>query len=402
MFIRSLSKNLSLEDLRELERRIPYQKIHDSPTLKFYTNWSIYDRYIFSEDDLYKDLYVKSLGDLYERATADIYYLGSKVEILSNKNSHIDVRYYPRKEILEGSVREFFNIPDLFESKMILRHLLDISSGLYIDIKDSSKDLLKIYVGGSFKNSHLSQHIYIRIRDGVKSKILFIVDAPEDGMRTLFNEFNLENNAEATIGFVMFGGSASYNRNYLSLDKGSSVRFFTVIFGGEASTLINSYYLNGERSSVFSRSFTLSRGDEWIHNAEQAFLENIDTESRIFMRGVAYDDSKNIMRGYAKQNKDARRSKASVDVQGINLGGRSLLVTAPFIEVLSGDVDEASHSASQYTLDLDAEFYLRSRGLDKDNATKILLKDYVEDYISGVDEDLQKVFREYLANSFTS
>ena len=386
---------------QEIKENIPYQKISDSPTIKLYTNWKEYDKYIYDPqkhfiDPLSDNNVVKKIAGDYDL----IYYKDSLV--INKESRNFEVALLERKKLFDeingDSIEKIFTLINPETSKIYAKHIADISSVMILRLFDDLNEPIKIYVGGCFKDSHLSQHLVVITDKEIRSSLLLYIDPPDNCMRSFVAEYFISKDSEINLAVVNIGKEPSYYSNNFMVDERGKVNVYSVSVGGYASRFENRAYLSGEEASYQSLGFSLSRYRDWIHIPDIVHLYYPRGSAHIDLRGVALDESKNILQGYAKQHENSTGSRAHISVFGINLGEKSLLVTTPFIDVLNGNVEEASHESSQYTLDPDTEFYLRSRGIEKREAIKLIIGDFVEDYLLKIPAQYSKYFRKILGS----
>lgn len=382
----------------EISNKIPYQYISDSPTIKHYTNWAEYDKY-----DSLEKLLSGSTQEISSEivSTYDVTYYVNRIF----HNSDLDIMFFERNDLLNDKHAiddRVLSLLNPYSSKIYAKHIANLSSLLYLNIHKTNRDPLKIYVGGCIENSHLAQHITIVFSNCTPVSLVIHIEPPKNCFRSVFVEYFFEEGSEAHITVINLGDKASYYSHNIDLERNSRARFYTLSLGGVASRFENRIFLRGENASYSSNNAVLARRGEWIHSLEIAHLYKPSTDVEIDMRGVALEDSRNILQGYAKQYEESIDSRVFVSVSGINIGEKSLLVTTPFIEVLNGGVREASHNASQQTLDPDQEFYLRSRGLSREEAVKIIIQSYFNDYLLKIPEKQRDYLKQILSSYYNT
>ena len=83
-------------------------------------------------------------------------------------------------------------------------------------------------------------------------------------------------------------------------------------------------------------------------------------------------------RGLARIAREAVDSETSIDSLILLLSRKARANAVPILEIRTSRVTSARHAASVASLDEDHLFYLASRGLSRDEATKLLLRDLLE------------------------
>jgi Fe-S cluster assembly scaffold protein SufB len=72
--------------------------------------------------------------------------------------------------------------------------------------------------------------------------------------------------------------------------------------------------------------------------------------------------------------------------------------TQPIILVETGEVEGARHSAADAALDEEREFFLRARGVRREDLPKLLVASLVDQYLSSLYEASRRVVEPVLAS----
>ncbi len=129
---------------------------------------------------------------------------------------------------------------------------------------------------------------------------------------------------------------------------------------------------------------TRLRGLHWLNGAQLA-----DTHSRVRFAGpegtldqlhkvVADGDSRSVFNGCVQVPRDAQRTRASQLSRGLLLSDRARIDTKPELEIVADDV-RCTHGATISRPRQEQLFYLRSRGIDAEQASRLLLRGFGEE-----------------------
>lgn len=99
-------------------------------------------------------------------------------------------------------------------------------------------------------------------------------------------------------------------------------------------------------------------------------------ESNTLVRGVINDQAKGEFSGKIIIEENASRSIARLENKNLLVSQHAEMVTRPQLEVFNDDV-QCTHGATVGHLDLQALFYLMSRGIPEENAKKMLMESFV-------------------------
>ncbi len=137
-----------------------------------------------------------------------------------------------------------------------------------------------------------------------------------------------------------------------------------------ASTCINSAYnING-----------------WATVGTVTNIEHLhqSTYSKQLIKGVVDGNSKGVFKGKVHIAPNAVNTQGYQLHKAIILSDNSEVDVKPELEIFADDV-KCSHGATCGELDKDQMFYLRSRGISEENAKQILIKAFIEEPFSSID-----------------
>lgn len=105
--------------------------------------------------------------------------------------------------------------------------------------------------------------------------------------------------------------------------------------------------------------------------------------SNQFYKGIAADDSTAVFNGRIIVQPDAQKTNAYQSNKNILLSDQATINTKPQLEIFADDV-KCSHGCTIGQLDEEALFYLRARGIPKEQAEIMLLQAFAEDIVAQV------------------
>ena len=112
-------------------------------------------------------------------------------------------------------------------------------------------------------------------------------------------------------------------------------------------------------------------------------------------KGILDDSSSGVFSGKIFVRPDAQKTNAYQSNKNILLSDNATINTKPQLEIFADDV-KCSHGCTVGQLDEEALFYLRSRGISKDNAQSMLLKAFAEDVVTQIKYEPLKNYVEQL------
>ena len=115
-----------------------------------------------------------------------------------------------------------------------------------------------------------------------------------------------------------------------------------------------------------------------------------ESKSNQHIKGILQKDSSGVFQGKVVVSQDAQKTDAFQFNQNLLLSENAEVNVKPELEIYADDV-KCSHGATTGELDEQMLFYLRSRGLNKEEAKKILIEGFVNELFENVaNKELKK------------
>ena len=114
------------------------------------------------------------------------------------------------------------------------------------------------------------------------------------------------------------------------------------------------------------------------------------------IKNILLEKSKGIFQGKVLVSNAAQKTDAYQLSKGLILDDKSEFSTKPELEIYADDV-KCSHGSTSGNIDQDAVYYLMTRGLSKKEATKLIIKGFLNDVVSEIeDPQVKKLIDEHL------
>ncbi len=149
--------------------------------------------------------------------------------------------------------------------------------------------------------------------------------------------------------------------------------------------------------SIFNGAF-LPTGNEHVDNHTTMDHTSTDGTSSELYRGIMYGTSTGVFNGKVFVRPDAQRTNAFQQNTNIVADRGASINAKPELEIYADDV-KCAHGCTVGQFDLDALFYLKSRGIDEKAAKTLLVEAFLADVISNVPstelrEEIMKIYTE--------
>jgi Fe-S cluster assembly protein SufD len=115
-------------------------------------------------------------------------------------------------------------------------------------------------------------------------------------------------------------------------------------------------------------------------------------------KGIVDDKATAVFNGKIMVQPDAQKTNAYQSNKNILLSDQASINTKPQLEIFADDV-KCSHGCTVGQLDETALFYLRARGIPKENAQAMLLQAFASDILAQVKPEL---LREHIRQLITA
>ncbi len=103
-----------------------------------------------------------------------------------------------------------------------------------------------------------------------------------------------------------------------------------------------------------------------------------NTFGRVVIKGVAANGARVVVDGMVKIGKEARKTDSFLEMRILLLDKKSSAVAEPKLEIENNDV-RASHAATVGKIDDEQLFYLESRGINLEEAKKIIVEGFLKE-----------------------
>jgi Fe-S cluster assembly protein SufD len=165
----------------------------------------------------------------------------------------------------------------------------------------------------------------------------------------------------------------SVNRFSARLERDAALNYNNFDFGGELARNDIIADIVAAGASVNLRGLYLAAGTQHIDNHTRVDHRVGPATSSEEYRGILNGRARCVFNGKAIVHDGADGTDADQSNHNLLLSDKAEIDTKPELEIYADDV-KCSHGATVGQLDKSAFFYLRSRGLDKDEATQVLTR----------------------------
>lgn len=190
--------------------------------------------------------------------------------------------------------------------------------------------------------------------------------------------------------------STVYNAHRAVVEKDARMLTIPLVFGGQLSKNSFGVTLNGKGSN--SKMYGMLFGTQRQHFDNHTLHHHAsgNTTSDIDFKVVLKDKANSAYTGLIKIDKHAKTCEAYQENRNLLLNKGCNAETIPELEILNEDV-MCSHGATIGPLDPEMVFYLKCRGIDQEEAVRMIVSGFINNTMKLVPEDLKNRITEFVS-----
>ncbi|MDX6687367.1 MAG: Fe-S cluster assembly protein SufD [Baekduia sp.] len=167
--------------------------------------------------------------------------------------------------------------------------------------------------------------------------------------------------------------------------KDAQLDWTTLAFGGGNGKVFLESTLDGQGSHAKVTGAYATRGRQHVDYDTLQEHAAPDTVSDLAFRGLISGRSSAVWRGMIKVDPGAQRTDAFQEARNLLLGKKAHADAIPGLEILADDV-RCTHAAAIAQIDPEQIFYLRSRGLSKATAERLVVEGFLGAIVERYEE----------------
>jgi Fe-S cluster assembly protein SufD len=313
-----------------------------------------------------------------------VIYNGHYIETLSSIPSGIQL--LSGMEYLE-KINWEFNSPE--GSPFDLLNTAFMDSGMSIVVDQNvivEKPIRMLFISSDLENLMVTPRIHIDL--GESSSATFIEDHRGDSDSFFQNGstfVTLKQNAQLDHIRIQSNSVTTANIVSIQVEQNADSRytFFQFADGSQLGRLNIYNKLKGEGANSDINGLTLSNDSQHLDNHIITDHQVPHCSSSQNFKTVLQDHSSGVFNGRTIVRKDAQKTDSSQSNKNLLLSKSALMNSNPQLEIYADDV-KCAHGSSTGTLDKNALFYLRSRGLDVLSAKSLLVRGFATELLELV------------------
>ena len=334
-------------------------------------DWKYLGKKIFELNDIE----IGKTGDIQASKTFDIDSNCFTYEI-NSEHSHIEIVDINEieKPIIKESIKRPFD-------KFNIEQFEKVTGGFQLNVKEDSEQYFSInfqsddnaipYIGISV-DKNKSGKLYLNFEELVIGNIYPIIEI-------LLND---NSNLEIILSVTTSQEVNIINSIYAQLEKDSNLTIHNISTGAGLSRSRMDIDLLGN-GSEFSLDGIYFGEEKQIHD-NRVFVNHLgkNTSSNMITKGVLGDESSSIFTGTIHIAEGAEKTESHQENRNILLSEEATAQSVPNLEILCDDVI-CSHGSSVGPIEENLYHYAMSRGINKVDADKLLIKGFFNEVINS-------------------
>ena len=291
---------------------------------------------------------------------------------------------------------------DVEEDGFIALNTAFIADGAYIEIADnvnaeSPVHLLFVSTDEERTVSH-PRVLVVAGRDSNATIVESYVGVP--GNQCLTNsvaEIVIEDGATLEHYRLLMEGEDAFHVGVARVKQGTGSAYNSKVFERQVGLGRFDLYtsIDGENASCDLKGLYFTSGRQHMDNYININHEKPHATSRLYYKGILDGRSRAVFGGTVYVQPGAIKTDSHQEDKNLVLSPDAEVDSKPSLFIWADDV-KCGHGATAGNIDLDTVFYMRSRGIDLETASRLLIYGFASEIIETVDDDYMRNYLERL------
>lgn len=278
---------------------------------------------------------------------------------------------------------------------------ISFGDGIYLKVSKNQKvekPILFLFLNQSNEGQVIHSRIFIEVEDN--AEVTFLEDSVSLDDKTYFSnmvtEIKVGQNSQVHYNRLQNESKNAITVNNTETDIHRDAVFTSVVVSLSGDMLRNNLSLNLLDSGCEGNMYGLYllNGKTHVDNHTNVDHTKPHAQSNELYKGVLADSSRGVFNGKIFVRQDAQKTNAFQQNNNILLSEDAIVNTKPQLEIWADDV-KCSHGCTTGQLDEEALFYLRARGLGKEQARGMLLYAFTGEVMDHISDE---AFQNHIVN----
>jgi Fe-S cluster assembly protein SufD len=277
-----------------------------------------------------------------------------------------------------------------------------LNSGIFFNIKSDAKLNICLRHDTS-DNFTIFQSNFINFKKNCEVKIEDNFNLANNSINNI--NYNIKVEEGATIKHNIFQNFTNSNKLYLTsntvCEKNSSYSQNTYNFSDGFVRNFHNVNLNGEFSNASLKGCFFLKDKNICSNKTNIIHNEENCVSDQSYKGILNDHSKASYYSNTFVSKNAQKTEGYQLSKGILLTDNCSFFSKPELRIFADDV-KCSHGSTIGPIDESALYYLRSRGISKNEAMKMIISSFIEEDLQNLDKNTAQTISNNLSEYLNS
>ena len=252
------------------------------------------------------------------------------------------------------------------------------NQNLKVIIDDKTNEEIQIIFKFNNKNNTLIDNLQIIANEGTKGTIILKYEESDKELKSFHNGvIRVLAKQDSDVNVILVNLMNTNSNNFIAIEnvlaKKAKVNYTTIDFGGQNS--ITNYYSNleGEDSENIVNTIYLGKENQVFDLNYIGELRGEKSNINIEVQGALKDSAKKHFKGTIDFKKGCKKARGNENESCMLLSDTARSIALPMLLCSEEDV-EGNHSTSAGKVGDKELFYIMSRGFDKKEAMKLMVR----------------------------
>jgi Fe-S cluster assembly protein SufD len=313
---------------------------------------------------------IRTPGRTWTRYPEEIVNLEDTGDVKPEIEAEGDVEFFTGEEAFEKAGDKIFDQIKADENKLTALHAANLNSIIYARVSGQAE----LHVNYQRDGPVLS-HLVVDVEENAET--IITEETTSKKFNSSFTEIYVGENASVEYGAVETPGNFSYSRRKAITKKYGKINWLNGIFTGELNRTKIETVLKGDSSETEMTGVWYPTGEQ--HHDISLHVRHIGDNTKCDMdsRSVVDHKARSLYEGLQKVEEKAVDTSSFQDQETLMLSDKAESDASPKLMIEDPNV-EASHAAAAGTVEKDKQHYLESRGLDNEQAERLVVKGFFE------------------------
>ena len=311
-----------------------------------------------------------------------------KIKIINGKCINYEDDNIAIKNILSSDFEKFRNHSyENLNDIVIDFNKIFLNSGIFLNIKKNKKVKLN-FIHQTDDNFTVFQNSFLNFEKNSEAKIEERFNLSNNTINNINYNINVSENCK--IEYNIFQDFSNSNKLYFTsnsvCERRSSITQNTYNFADGFVRNFHFVKLNGEFSKASLKGCFFLKDKNICSNKTHITHNAENCESTQTYKGILNDSSKANYFSNTFVSENAQKTEGYQLSKGILLTDNCYFFSKPELRIFADDV-KCSHGSTIGPVDESALYYLRSRGINKNQAMKMIISSFIENDVQHLDNE---------------